>query len=153
MKLSLIWNGLNAAAEEEQVRELLRLGSREGTSTILLTAEEARLLLAARRRSLAAYGRVELDIRPLKQLLRAFGGSPYLEKNSPGSTLPELLELFYYARNETEDRLSDDRLLELLRHWYDGVCQGSIELLRDRVELYAGKLRLELARREAEGEE
>jgi hypothetical protein len=41
--------------------------------------------------------------------------------------------MFYYFKNETLDEIDDDDLILLMETCFNGVCQGSADLLRDSV--------------------
>jgi hypothetical protein len=47
-------------------------------------------------------------------------------------TLHELIEMFYYYKNETLDLISDDDLIKFMHKAFDGICHGSLELLYGR---------------------
>ena len=47
--------------------------------------------------------------------------------------LSALIELFDTVKTETDDRISDEALIEEMRAAFDGVCHGSLELLADEV--------------------
>jgi hypothetical protein len=47
-------------------------------------------------------------------------------------TIRELTEIFYSYKNETLDMISDNELIKFMRNSFDGVCQGSLELLSER---------------------
>lgn len=47
-------------------------------------------------------------------------------------TLHELIEIFYFYKNETLDLISDDELIKFMKNSFDGKCQGSLELLSGR---------------------
>jgi hypothetical protein len=47
-------------------------------------------------------------------------------------TIHELLEIFYYYKNETLDIVSDDDLIKYMKTAFDGICQGSLDLLKGR---------------------
>ena len=38
-------------------------------------------------------------------------------------------DAFYYFKNESDDRISDDELIEYMKDTFDGKAQGSIEYL------------------------
>ena len=50
-------------------------------------------------------------------------------------TLHELIEIFYYYKNETLDLMNDEDLIKYMKKAFNGVCKGSLELLSGR-ELY-----------------
>ena len=58
-----------------------------------------------------------------------FCDSPFLTRDNYAQTLAELQDAFYYFKNESEDRISDDELVELMRDVFNGRAQGSMEHL------------------------
>lgn len=51
------------------------------------------------------------------------------------ATLHERIEIFYYYKSEMVDLISDDDLIKFMKSSFDGICQGSLDLLSGR-ELY-----------------
>ena len=39
----------------------------------------------------------------------------------------------YNYKNETLDMIGDDELIEIMKEYFDGYCQGSLELLEGKV--------------------
>lgn len=107
-------------------REIMESGSRWG---LRLTQEEAAALALRHEAVLAQEGRVEFGSSILPMLIEAFGDAPYLEG---AEGLGDLMALFYCLKNETEDRLSDQELVDFMGRELAGECRGSLELLRDR---------------------
>lgn len=94
-----------------------------------LTEEETMQILERRKTSLQSYGRIEIGGGMLKELIKEFCDSPYLNSQNYGQTIAELTELFYYFKNEALDKLSDEELLKIMHMYFDGPCGGSLELL------------------------
>lgn len=99
---------------------------------LVLSAQDAELLVKKRDHVLQSYRRVEFGGSMLNKLVREFCDSPFLTQDNYEETLEELIEIFYYFKNESLDQISDDELLMAMHHYFDGVCQGSIELLQGR---------------------
>ena len=76
-------------------------------------------------------GRVEFGEGILPKLIYAFYDSPWLDPDHYADTLAELQDLFYYYKNESLGRLTDDALLAAMRKAFDGPAQGSLEYLGD----------------------
>lgn len=109
---------------------------------LVLTQAQARELVATRAQSLRAAGRVEFGGGVIEKLIAAFCDSPYLSMHNYAETIHALLETFYYYKSESEDALTDAQLLAEMRHYFDGNCQGCIELLESReLELLARNIR------------
>jgi len=85
---------------------------------------------------------VELGIEVIKKIIAAFCSSPYIHAFEYAGILGELVETFYYMKNETRDLISDDDLISVMRELFDNQSRGSLELLRYRdLEEYARQLR------------
>lgn len=87
-------------------------------------------LLRAEQTALSDTGRLLLDDGILPPLIEAFADSPYLTGDA-AETLAALTELFYHLKNETDDRIPDERLLQTMRQRFDEPCRGSVEWLAD----------------------
>jgi DNA modification methylase len=85
---------------------------------------------------------VEFGGGVLDKIIRRFCDSPFLTTQNYAQTLHELVETFYHAKGETMDMVSDDDLIQFMKLSFDGVCQGSVDLLANReVYLFAKNLR------------
>lgn len=106
-----------------------QLTSRYG---LILSQVDALELVATRSEALSNYGRIEFTGGIINKLILRFSDSPFLTKHNYVTTLNELIETFYYFKNETLDEVSDDDLISCMKKFFDHRCQGSIELLQNR---------------------
>lgn len=97
---------------------------------LTLSSEEVGQILARRKEALLSYGRVEIGGGIIPKLIEIFCDSPYLEAQSYERIIEELVETFYYFKNEALDTLSDEELLKLMRQYFDEYCGGDIEFLQ-----------------------
>lgn len=67
------------------------------------------------------------------KIITEFCDSPYIKKEEFKDIVCELLEIFYFCKNETKDLISDDDLIRFMKMNFDGVCNGSVEYLKDTV--------------------
>ena len=65
----------------------------------------------------------------LKQLVRAFCASPYLDQENYADTLAQLQALFYHFKQESHDRIPDDELIAAMAQCFDGRAQGALDAL------------------------
>jgi hypothetical protein len=107
---------------------------------LMLTPSDALEIVAARNRSILDHNRVELGIEAIKKLISAFCPSPYINQTDYVSTLSELVDIFYYTKNLTEDRITDDELIALMQSLFDNSCRGSLDLLKNREMVMMAKL-------------
>lgn len=99
---------------------------------LALSQAEAQSLVQTRTEALQSNGRIEFGGGIIDKLIKEFCDSPYLSQYNYAETLHELIETFYYFKNETLDEISDDELISLMKKSFDERCQGSIELLQNR---------------------
>ena len=74
-------------------------------------------------------GRIEMGTEVISQLIRIFCCSPFINQNNYVATIIDLIEAFYYLKNETRDEIGDMELIELMKECFDNRCFGSTELL------------------------
>lgn len=125
----------NELMTQQAVEEIVSSNEKTINYGLKLTVEEAKILLVTKNQSLKNNGRVEFGGIIIKKIIEAFCDSPYISQYNYVDTIDELINIFYYYKNETLDYISDDELIEIMKNFFDGSCQGSLELLENR-ELY-----------------
>jgi hypothetical protein len=96
---------------------------------LCLNEEQIRSLVERRFGALRDTGRIEFGEGILKKLILAFCDSPFLTQENYEDTILELQDWFYYFKNESEERISDDELIEFMKNIFNGKAQGSLEYL------------------------
>lgn len=155
MYLSRIFNSLGVSLQEQYMTELLELNEKTKENGLLLTLQDVQQMMTARSQVLYSYGRVELGIEVSKRLIELFSTSSFIRQEHYADTLNELHEIFYYLKNETEDRISDMELLFRMKEMFEEDCEGSPDLLKSRLEEFAEEFRSELQKNDflREGED
>lgn len=140
MKLPLI---ISAVSQNEQINEILKLNETTLAYGLSLSNHEIMQIIEVRNQVLKGYGRIEIGTEVMNKLIKNFYTSPFIEQDKYLLTLMELQEVFYYMKNETEDSISDDELIDILVDFYENYCRGSMELLQGReIENFARKQRI-----------
>ncbi|MEN6463331.1 MAG: DUF6323 family protein [Syntrophomonas sp.] len=140
-----IYKSMEGTLEKLTIGEVLKTNEESKKYGLVLTAEEANVIIETRNLAIKNYGRVELGIEVVKKIIAAFCTSPYINSQDYASTLNELIEIFYYMKNETEDRIGDDELIGIMKEYFNNSCSGSAELLRNReLPLFAINFRQQL---------
>ena len=117
---------LQLAAAKAEIRRCNDLNQIYG---LTLTESDITELVELRGNTLRSTGRVEFGGGVLPKLIRAFCKSPYVDPYNYATTLADLQEAFYYFKNESEDRFSDDELIEFMANIFNGQAHGSTEVL------------------------
>ncbi len=113
----------------QTVLELMK--ANELTERFGLTLSPGQIARVADRRfeALKNTGRVEFGRGILRELIEAFCDSPYVRQEEYEETVSELIDSFYYFRGESDGLIPDSDLIDCMRRYFDGVCQGSLEFL------------------------
>lgn len=146
--LSRFFTALSLSTQEQHMIELLELNEKTKRFGLTLVPDDIKQLMAARNQVLRHYGRLELGIKVTKEIIEVFSESPYINQENYTSTLHELHEIFYYLKNETEDKIGDFKLIGIMKDCFDHECGGSLELLRSKLEEFAAEFRIEAMRNE-----
>lgn len=117
---------IQALAEVQELSDLNEMSARFG---LALSTRQLTNLVEKRFDSLKDTGRIEFGSGILKKLIYAFCDSPYIYPAIYEETLIELQELFYHFKNESEDLIPDDDLIDFMKETFDGKAQGSISFL------------------------
>ena len=93
---------------------------------VTLSDTQIENLINKRFESLKNTGRIEFGDGILKELIEAFCDSPYIIQENYEETLEELQDIFYFFKGEAMDQIADDELIEFMKEYFNGECQGSI---------------------------
>lgn len=122
----------DSLVRKQAVSEILQLNEMTRQYALTLTEQHAIELVEARSRSLINTGRIEFGGGVIDKIIKEFCDSPYITQENYAETLNELIEVFYYYKNETIDLIADDKLIKNMKICFDGNCKGSLELLKNR---------------------
>ena len=135
----------NFMIEKQAVSEVLLCNKITVDYALMLSEEQALELVETRSDSLKNFGRIEFGGGIIEKVILTFADSPYISQYRYAEIINELVEIFYYFKNETLDLMSDDDLISTMKKYFDGVCQGSLDQLKFReLERMAKNIRLGL---------
>ncbi|MDD2620827.1 MAG: DUF6323 family protein, partial [Syntrophomonadaceae bacterium] len=137
-----IYRFMGSELRQVSLGEVLELNKVSQKFGLTLSAVQAEELMEARNKAITSHGRVELNIEVLKKIVVVFCRSEYIDSADYAETLNELIDIFYYMKNETEDLIGDDDLIALMKEFFDTSCRGSVDLLKNReLAMYAQNFR------------
>ncbi len=122
----------SSLVEKQAVEEIEKCNDFTSRFGLTLSRIDAVELVKTRTLALKGNGRIEFGGGVIGKIIWEFCDSPYISKHNYAETLHELTEIFYYYKNETLDLMSDDDLIKFMKNSFDGICQGSLELLPGR---------------------
>ncbi len=130
MSLPFVLDYIGRVPEHVQLQEILQMNDESEKYGLTLTTQEAQEIIEARSLALQNYGRVELDLDAVCKLISTFCSSPLISQEDYALTLRELLELFYYLKNETDDSIGDAELIKEMKDYLVYHCGGSLEMFK-----------------------
>lgn len=119
-------SNLNVNSEKNKLIECNTFLNEYGLS---LSSKDISSIIERRSLALKNNKRIELDGGIIDKVIREFFDSPYISNDNFVETINEIIELFYYYKNETNDLISDDDLLKLMRKHYDDFAKGDLDYL------------------------
>lgn len=130
---------------KQAAKDILSCNEQTSAYGLVLGETDAAELIETREEVLKSNGRIEFGGGIINKLILEFKDSPYIIQENYSSILNELIEIFYYFKNEWDEEISDDELIELMKRYFDNNCQGDIELLKQReLETLARNLKYEI---------
>lgn len=122
----------SSLVEKQAVEAIMKCNDLTSRFGLTLSRADVAELVRTRTNALKSSGRVEFGGGVIDKMIKEFCDSQYISMDNYAETLKELIELFYYYKNETLDLMSDDELIRFMKDSFDGKCQGSLELLSGR---------------------
>ncbi|MDD4519249.1 MAG: DUF6323 family protein [Limnochordia bacterium] len=118
--------------QKQAVEEIERCNDFTAKFGLRLSRADAIELVKTRTIALRNNGRIEFGSGAIDKIIKEFCDSPYIALDNYVETIRDLIELFYFYKNETLDLMSDDDLIGFMKRSFDGICRGSLELLANR---------------------
>lgn len=123
---------LQRLQSEEYTHELISLNEQTSEYGLTLGEREAAELVETRAGALRDNGRVEMGLGALSMIIKVFSVSEYITQENYAETLNDLLELFYFLKTETHDKVSDRELIETMFDQFENNYHGSVDLMQSR---------------------
>lgn len=143
MLLPIILNSADASHKEIQLREILEINNESEKYGLVLNMQDAKAIVAARAAALQNSERIEMSNDVVKKITQMLYASPFICQEDYVFNINNIQEMFYYMKNETEDKIGDDELIDIIFNFYNNSCQGSIELLKETLQSFGENFRRE----------
>ena len=96
---------------------------------LVLSEEDAKLLVNEKSESLKEQKRIEYGESILPKIIYEFCDSDYISQRNYVETIGRLQDIFFLYKNEMMDEISDDKLLHFMKEQFETVCYGDLEYL------------------------
>ena len=122
-------NWIEVMQQKNQLVEVLKTNQYTEKFGLVLTQQDAELLVQERRVALKEQRRVEFGQGILPKIIFEFCDSVYIDQNHYLEILIRLQNIFYLYKNEMMDEISDDELLHFMKEQFETICFGDLEYL------------------------
>ncbi len=112
--------------------KILALNTMSREYGLTLSEEDAKDLSEVRARSLKENERLEIGLGAMEGVIRRFSRSAFVDMSNYATVIAEVTDLFYYIKTETDDKISDNELLDELFLRFEKRCRGALDLLISR---------------------
>lgn len=128
--------------KEVQLTQLLESNKRTEQYGLVISEEDARLLMQERKYALKTERRVEFGEGILSKIIDEFCDSAYLDQSNYVDTLIRLQEIFFLYKNEMMDEITDGELLHFMKEQWENCCFGDLDYLEGTcLEIFAEAVR------------
>ncbi len=122
-------NWLALMSKQLQITQVLETNQFTKKYGLALSKEDAEILAEERVHTLQNEQRVEFGQGILPKIIYTFCDSPYIMQENYCESLIRLQEIFYLYKNEMQDEITDDELLEFMQEQFETVCYGDFDYL------------------------
>lgn len=122
-------NWLALMSKQLQITQVLETNKFTEKYGLALSKEDAEILAEERVHTLQNEQRVEFGQGILPKIIYTFCDSPYIMQENYCESLIRLQEIFYLYKNEMQDEITDDELLEFMQEQFETVCYGDFDYL------------------------
>lgn len=122
-------NWLEAMSRQMWIKQVQETNQYTENFGLTLSQEDTEILFIEKNNTLRAERRVEFGQSILPRIIYQFCDSSYLSQADYRETLIRLQEIFYMYKNEMQDEITDDELLNFMKEQFENVCFGDLDYL------------------------
>ena len=116
---NIILRSLQKNAMIAAKNDILKINDQSSVYGLTLTHDDVEEVIKSRGYSLKTYGRIDLNMDTKKKIINKIYTSQYTDKDDYVEIINELQDVFYYLKNETLDKISDDEIIDLIGEFYE----------------------------------
>lgn len=134
--LSLFQNKQLATLQNREIaNQLIQLNTVTEEYGLTLSKADCMDIAEFRFDALIESERIEIGTGAVGRIIKEFCDSGYVDQRNFRQIIEDLLECFYTIKNETEDKATDDQVMEFLHYLFENVIGGDTSKLYDSEEL------------------
>lgn len=108
-------NWLDVLQSQNQLAKVIETNQYTERFGLTLSQQDAQLILDNRKTALQEQRRVEFGEGIVPKIIFEFCDSDYIDQSNYVDTIIRLQEIFYLYKNEMNDEITDDELIQLMK--------------------------------------
>lgn len=122
-------NWLDVLQSQNQLAKVIETNQYTERFGLALSQQDAQLILENRKTALHEQRRVEFGEGIVPKIIFEFCDSDFIDQSNYVDTIIRLQEIFYLYKNEMNDEITDDELIQLMKEQYEMQCHGDLDYL------------------------
>lgn len=122
-------NWLDVLQSQNQLAKVIETNQYTERFGLILSQQDAQMILDNRKTALQEQRRVEFGEGIVPKIIFEFCDSDYIDQSNYVDTIIRLQEIFYLYKNEMNDEITDDELIQLMKEQYEMQCHGDLDYL------------------------
>lgn len=122
-------NWLDLLQNKNQLSKVIETNQFTERFGLTLSQQDAQLILESRKTALREQRRVEFGEGIVTKIIYEFCDSDFIDRSNYADTIIRLQEIFYLFKNEMNDEITDDELIQLMKEQYENRCFGDLDYL------------------------
>lgn len=112
--------------------EILMTNEKSSEYGFSLSEQDAAMLVQTGKESITEQDRIEFGKSITTKLIEKFMRSTYISQSDYSDTIAALIDVFYEAKEESLDSLTDEEVIDIMYDFFEHESGGSIEVLQNR---------------------
>ena len=144
--------GLVAARNKVISGQLMALNKDIEENGIVLSESDCKDIAEFRHDVLMETERIDVGLGIVGRIVKEFSDSGYVDQQNFRQVVEDLLECFYTVKNETEDKATDDQVMEFLHYLFEVAVGGDTSRLyeAEAMDAFVSQMRGDLRFKEYE---
>ncbi len=123
---------LNKASILKQKADILNLNEKSMEYALSLSEKDAEMLIQVGKDTISIQSRIEFGKSATIKIIEKFMKSSYISQADYADTIAGLIDIFYEAKEESLDVLTDDEVIDIMYNFFENESGGSLDVLQGR---------------------
>ena len=116
----------------KQKTDILNLNEKSMEYGLFLNESDVEMLVQVGKDTVSIQDRLEFGESATVKIIEKFMKSTYISQTDYADALAALIDIFYNAKEESLDLLTDDEIIDIMYNFFENESGGSLDVLQGR---------------------